>query len=61
VLDVARAAIPWLAAQGIAVDDVLSGAAAARVDALIARDDSKVPVGQRPAAPGALKWWQVRK
>ncbi len=63
MLDVARAAIPWLRAMGIGLDDVLVGTAAGdRVAALTGRDESKVPVGQRGAAPaGSAKWWQVRK
>jgi hypothetical protein len=63
ILEVARASIPWLRAMGIAIDDVLEGTAAgARMDALTGRSDSKVPVGQRGAAPaGSAKWWQVRK
>jgi hypothetical protein len=62
VLDVARTAIPYLDAQGIVLDDVLKdGAAATKMGALLQNAESKVPVGQRGAAPGAVKWWQVQQ
>lgn len=61
VLDVARAAIPWLEAQGVALDAVLDGDAGRRRDALLQNAESKVPVGQRAPVAGAQKWWQVRK